>query len=182
MSRFSIQSRRTAFTLIEMLVIMPAMSVLILLSITWTHKAMQYTSAAKAERQYHQQMTRLAWDFRDDVNACQRIEFGGDDLKIEFSDGSTTDYEVEENEILSTTSMDGKQISSERYRLHRDAEISFDQSVDEDWITLYVHSKFKRTNDSSRLIAKPDESKQIYEDMKLELKVECKVNRWEVGE
>ena len=174
---FSRLQQRTAFTLIEMLVIMPAMSALILLSIAWAHKAMQYTSAAKADRQYHQQMTRLTWDFRDDVNACQRIELGDGVLNVEFSDGHATKYEVAENEILSTTSKDGKQVSSERYTLHRDATISFNKSEDEKWVTLYIHSEIKRTNGSS----KSSESTPVNSEEKLELKVECKVNRWEVG-
>lgn len=183
MNRSDVNSRRSprsAFTLIEMLVIMPVLTTLLFLSIAWMHKTMQFTSAAKAQRQYHQKMTRLAWDFRDDINGCQKVSPLADGVSIEFGNGVIKNYVIADNEIRSTSLQSDKRIANERYTLHPDAMIIIQSPKDSDepeWVTLQVRSAKQQVYRSSG----PEGDSSAESLGKLELMVECKVNRWEVG-
>lgn len=67
------QLNRRGFSLIQLTLLMPALLVLFLLTVAWIHQTMTFSSNIKKQQSQHQNLTRLATQFRRDVQRCESI-------------------------------------------------------------------------------------------------------------
>lgn len=128
------------YTLIELLLVMSVAVVLMLVNVGLIHQTMKFASQSNQQQHHHRNLTRLAWEFRDDVRECTSLSMDGSDrLILAGSDGITSvSYSIGEASLDVERSSNGSTFKRESFRLDPKADIYFDESELPDWISLVV--------------------------------------------
>jgi prepilin-type N-terminal cleavage/methylation domain-containing protein len=134
------QNHRCGYTLIEMLLSITVATVLLGVNVGWIHQTMKFASVTKQRQRQQQSLTRLAWEFRDDVRAGNSIAMVGEDqLVIKSADGGQATYTISGSELLVEKTGDQPMVKRERFELARNATAVWDTSEMPDWISLVVY-------------------------------------------
>ncbi|MFK7765726.1 MAG: hypothetical protein AB8B55_00690 [Mariniblastus sp.] len=116
-------------------------SMLLIVNGIWIQQTLRYASVQNARKETHQNLTRLGWQFRDDVHICNSIESLNDTkLKLIFDDNDSGTYTIKYESILLERFTNGSKTrsSSESYRLAHNAVAIFNSTELPDWISLRV--------------------------------------------
>ncbi len=92
-------SGRSGFTLFELLIAMSISTVLLTVNVIWIRQTMKYARVQKVRQESHQTLTRLGWQFRDDVQTCRKAVVDGPKLELSFDEGVTAVYQVNDQGI-----------------------------------------------------------------------------------
>ncbi len=171
------QNHRFGYTLIEMLLSITVATVLLGINVGWIHQTMKFASATKQRQRQQQSLTRLAWEFREDVRAGKSIAMVGDDqLVITSIDGDQATYTISGTQLLVEKTDDQPIVKRERFELARNATAVWDTSEMPDWISLIVY----RGGESVELPSDENSKPPIPEatPMPADLHVRVGPNRW----
>lgn len=130
---------RRGFTLLELLIAMSIATVILGINVGWIYHTMKFASVTKQQQQHHQNLTRLAWELRDDVHASKSISMVGEDQLVLTSEGgSQATYTISETEVLVEKRGDQPMVRRERFDLARDSTAVWDTSEMPEFISLIV--------------------------------------------
>lgn len=134
---------RGGFTLIELLVSVSVSALLLSINAVWIYQTVRYSSQVTQRNRDHQNLTRLADEFRDDVRSCQKIELVSDnEIKLSWqTQGDTSlgaNYKIVENEVQLTKQITKSQNRTERFTLAENIVIGWDVSEMPKMIGLLV--------------------------------------------
>ena len=137
--KLKVGSRRPSagFTLIEMLTAATASALLLSINAVWIYQTMKFSARVSQRHRDHQNLTRLADEFRDDVRSCRSIEVIDENeinlnWQVHSSDSDsknrTASYKIEESQVLLTKQIDNSQNRTERYSFSNNTVVSWDVS------------------------------------------------------
>jgi len=189
--RRQLRSRR-GFTIIEMLIACSLAALLLSINAVWIYHTMRFSSRVGQRHRDHQNLTRLASDFRDDVRACEKIKIiNQDEIELASPAGGaiawTATYKITATDILLSREIAGSPASQERFSLSPNLVIRWDVSEVPETISLIVSrdpnkfpdrkstadQKVDSTNSLSERPARPEDFVPV-----LELRVSP--NRWTI--
>jgi hypothetical protein len=122
--------RRRGISILELLVIMSASTVVLTLSCLLIIRAMRAQMDSRAHCDVERSALRLAQQFRDDVHQAQNAETnedageGGVFLRLGVRDGKQVEYSRTRDTVLRLTSADGNQGWREEFAFPATCEIS----------------------------------------------------------
>lgn len=162
---------RNGFTLVELLVSVSASALLLSLNGVWIYQTMRYSARVTQRHHDHQNLTRLADEFRDNVRSCQKVEVVNDnEVKLTWrvrgesssdSDASgfvpTASYKIDGVQLLLTKQITKSQSKQERYALASNTVIGWDDSEMPDAIGLIV------SRDPAKIV-----DRKFYPDQKID--------------
>ena len=134
---------RRGFSMIEMLVACSLATLILSINAVWIYHTMRFSSRVSQRHRDHQNLTRLAGDFRDDVRACEKIKII-DQNEVELASPAgdaaawTSNYKLTETDIFLSRQSAGSQISQERFSLSPNSVIQWDVSELPETISLIV--------------------------------------------
>ena len=136
-----LRSRR-GFSMIEMLVAVSLASLLLSINAVWIYHTMRFSSRVSQRHQQHQNLTRLAGEFRDDVRSCEKIEVvNKNEIKLTASAGNaatwTANYKITGTDIF-LSRQTGSQTNMERFSLSPSSVIRWDVSEMPETISLLI--------------------------------------------
>ena len=121
---------RRGYALVEMLVVMTVLAVLLTLCAALIHQLLKLSASSRAASDVAADLARLARDFRADAHASAPVEppgKPGDRLTFPLGGGRAVSYEVREQDILRTVSIEGaKARRFESYRRPARASVHFE--------------------------------------------------------
>ena len=132
---------RRGFTLVELLVSISIASVLLIVNAVWIHQTLKYGKVQAMRKADHQSMTRLAWQFRDDVRESSSVNaINETKLQLSFGNDAKLIYTLKENFVLiERFAGEGNTVTRfESYRLPPNAIVKWDVSELPKWIALEV--------------------------------------------
>jgi prepilin-type N-terminal cleavage/methylation domain-containing protein len=173
MKRFKI---RRGYSLIELLLVMSVAVVIMLVNVGWIHQTMKFSSLMDQRQQHHQNLTRLAWELRDDVHHSNSLAMDGDDrLVLARNDGTSVTYTISAASLDLTRRRDNT-IQRETFGLTSNSQVYWDTSELPDWISLIVargpEGLAKRRSGESELRYEARDSTAV------DLHVRVSPNRW----
>ncbi len=164
---------RTAYTLIELVVVLSVSSTLLVVATQWVHQSMKFGAIIRSRDTHHQSLLRLANLLRDDVNSGQAISIEQpDDLMIVTTSSKRVRYTITPIGVRRAM-MDGERtIAQDTFSVASTSAIRW--IVDE--MPRSIGLVIERGNrlSPSRVASAPDESRSRI----VELCVRATVNRW----
>jgi type II secretory pathway pseudopilin PulG len=119
--------RRSAYTLVELTVVMSMGSTLLFVAVGLLHQAMTLASASQAQARQHRELDRLARQFRLDVHRAAECSVVPPlQLGLVMPDQSQVRYEVRDNRILRRQSIAGQSDSGDSFLLASGATANFE--------------------------------------------------------
>jgi len=168
------QLNRRGFSLIQLTLLMPALLVLFLLTVAWIHQTMTFSSNIKKQQSQHQNLTRLASQFRRDVQRCESISMVNEQqICLQNRDLTETNYTVSEHAIqFWQNGADGQRMRHDQFDLASGSISKFDDSELPDWISLVI----SRLPTPNRFSEQPTSTSD--QTVMTELHIRSKPNRW----
>ena len=150
---------RNGYSLLELLLVMSALSVLMVINLGWLHQSMKFSSSMTQNQRHHQALTRLAWMLRDDVRECKTMSINGQQLLLNCKNGNQVQYtitktgsvQVKKKALSSPTSSN---TIREEFKLHPGSNIRWDASELPDWISLIVYRANRGNTGSAKTEAR----------------------------
>ena len=135
----SFKRPRTGFTMLEMLTVLTAFSLLMVISASWLHYSISFASVTKKRQRYHQNLKRLATELRGDIRQCQQMSLVNPyELKLVVDKKQTTSYKIDGMNV-DLVRTDGEVITSrDRFDLGPQSVVRWDKSEMPEWISLLV--------------------------------------------
>ena len=169
-----VRMNRRGFSLIQLTLLMPALMVMFLVTVAWLHQTMTFSSNMKKQQVQHLSLTRLAFQFRQDVQRCKSISMISDQqICLQNQDLSEITYTINEHAVnFFKRSSDGRRTQQEQFALASGSSPRFDDTELPDWISLIVSRPpvNRRQQVQQKL--------QSNETAITELHVRSKPNRW----
>ncbi|MEM6473023.1 MAG: prepilin-type N-terminal cleavage/methylation domain-containing protein [Planctomycetota bacterium] len=165
-------NRRSAHTLIELMIVMSIAVVIMGLASQWIHESLSAASRMRSRASRHKTLIQLSRDLRDAVHAGESLKVDENELLIETNGRSRTTFRIAADQIIATRSF-GQAVSQEAYALADDQLARWDTSELPEQITLEIFrtpSKWDRPESSS---VEPSVGSR------LEMRVRSGVARWE---
>ena len=132
-------NQRHGYSLIELLLTMSVAVVIMMVNIGWIHQTMKFSSVMEQRQQTHQNLTRLAWELRDDVHHSSSLSMDGDDrLVLEQNDGTIATYSISGASLNLEKRREDDTIQRETFVLSPNSQVDWDTSELPDWISLVV--------------------------------------------
>ncbi|GEM_PF-908031 len=168
------QLNRRGFSLIQLTLLMPALLVLFLLTVAWIHQTMTFSSNIKKQQSQHQNLTRLASQFRRDVQRCESISMVNEQqICLQNRDLTEINYTVNEHAIqFWQNAADGQRMRHDQFDLASGSISKFDDSELPDWISLVI----SRLPTPNRFSEQPTSTSD--QTVMTELHIRSKPNRW----
>ena len=168
------QLNRRGFSLIQLTLLMPALLVLFLLTVAWIHQTMTFSSNIKKQQSQHQNLTRLASQFRRDVQRCESISMVNEQqICLQNRDLTETNYTVSEHAIqFWQNAADGQRMRHDQFDLASGSISKFDDTELPDWISLVI----SRLPTPNRFSEQPTSTSD--QTLMTELHIRSKPNRW----
>jgi len=168
------QLNRRGFSLIQLTLLMPALLVLFLLTVAWIHQTMTFSSNIKKQQSQHQNLTRLASQFRRDVQRCESISMVNEQqICLQNRDLTEINYTVNEHAIqFWQNAADGQRMRHDQFDLASGSISKFDDSELPDWISLVI----SRLPTPNRFSEQPTSTSD--QTLMTELHIRSKPNRW----
>ncbi|MDB4371274.1 hypothetical protein N9Z44_04155 [Mariniblastus sp.] len=168
------QLNRRGFSLIQLTLLMPALLVLFLLTVAWIHQTMTFSSNIKKQQSQHQNLTRLATQFRRDVQRCESISMVNEQqICLQNRDLTEINYTVNEHAIqFWQNAADGQRMRHDQFDLASGSISKFDDSELPDWISLVI----SRLPTPNRFSEQPTSTSD--QTVMTELHIRSKPNRW----
>jgi len=168
------QLNRRGVSLIQLTLLMPALLVLFLLTVAWIHQTMTFSSNIKKQQSQHQNLTRLASQFRRDVQRCESISMVNEQqICLQNRDLTETNYTVSEHAIqFWQNGADGQRMRHDQFDLASGSISKFDDTELPDWISLVI----SRLPAPNRFSEQPRSTSD--QTMITELHIRSKPNRW----
>ncbi|MDG1512201.1 MAG: hypothetical protein P8R31_10925 [Mariniblastus sp.] len=168
------QPNRRGFSLIQLTLLMPTLLVLFLVTAAWIHQTMTFSSNIKKQQSQHQNLTRLASQFRRDVQRCQSISMVNEQqICLQNRDLTEINYTVNEHAIqFWQNAADGQRIRHDQFDLASGSITKFDDTELPDWISLVI-SRLPSPNRFPKQPTSPSDQTSI-----TELHIRSKPNRW----
>lgn len=173
-------SRRSGYTLIELMVVMSVSSTLLMVAVGWIHQSMTLASAMRDRQHHHQSLMRLSRQLRDDVHRGNSVAMVGDEqLVITFADGPKLSYTISENGI-SRKSIDGDGPAlQDNFEFFRPVAARWDVSGLPDWISLVVVREPRMsTSIDGPEIGGATSSAESVDSRPTDLQVRAAIGRW----
>jgi hypothetical protein len=161
------------FSLLEVTFAMAISSALLAVAVIWIHESLEFGSWIKQRQQQHTELTRLAWNLRDDVHHASTMSLVGDQQLVLNQPNSKTTYTIAETDLIvarNPLAGESPPASRETFALSDQVTMSWDGSQLPESITLLVHRK------DSHLPDLPSQKPVI---LPTELSVKASVNRWQ---
>lgn len=164
---------RRGISLIQLILLMPLVLTLLLMATTWIHQTMTFSSAIKKRQSQHLNLTRLASQFRRDVQQCQSITaVNGQQLRLQNANATEIQYTIDKQSVQFQLTSDGKLIQQDQFRLALGSDAAFHTSELPKWISLVVTR-------SPHINRRPSPEKTQMDDPTItELHVRSSPNRW----
>jgi hypothetical protein len=168
------QLNRRGFSLIQLTLLMPALLVLFLLTVAWIHQTMTFSSNIKKQQSQHQNLTRLASQFRRDVQRCESISMVNEQqICLQNRDLTEINYTVNEHAIqFWQNAADGQRMRHDQFDLASGSISKFDDTELPDWISLVI----SRLPTPNRFSEQPTSTSD--QTLMTELHIRSKPNRW----
>ena len=168
------QLNRRGFSLIQLTLLMPALLVLFLLTVAWIHQTMTFSSSIKKQQSQHQNLTRLASQFRRDVQRCESISMVNEQqICLQNRDLTEINYTVNEHAIqFWQNAADGQRMRHDQFDLASGSISKFDDTELPDWISLVI----SRLPTPNRFSEQPTSTSD--QTVMTELHIRSKPNRW----
>lgn len=168
------QLNRRGFSLIQLTLLMPALLVLFLLTVAWIHQTMTFSSNIKKQQSQHQNLTRLASQFRRDVQRCESISMVNEQqICLQNRDLTEINYTVNEHAIqFWQNAADGQRMRHDQFDLASGSISKFDDTELPDWISLVI----SRLPTPNRFSEQPTSTSD--QTVMTELHIRSKPNRW----
>lgn len=168
------QLNRRGFSLIQLTLLMPALLVLFLLTVAWIHQTMTFSSNIKKQQSQHQNLTRLATQFRRDVQRCESISMVNEQqICLQNRDLTEINYTVNEHAIqFWQNAADGQRMRHDQFDLASGSISKFDDTELPDWISLVI----SRLPTPNRFSEQPTSTSD--QTVMTELHIRSKPNRW----
>ena len=134
------QLNRRGVSLIQLTLLMPALLGLFLVTAAWIHQTMTFSSNIKKQQSQHQNLTRLASQFRRDVQRCESISMVNEQqICLQNRDLTETNYTVSEHAIqFWQNGADGQRMRHDQFDLASGSISKFDDTELPDWISLVI--------------------------------------------
>jgi len=168
------QLNRRGVSLIQLTLLMPALLGLFLVTAAWIHQTMTFSSNIKKQQSQHQNLTRLASQFRRDVQRCESISMVNEQqICLQNRDLTETNYTVSEHAIqFWQNGADGQRMRHDQFDLASGSISKFDDTELPDWISLVI-SRLPAPNRFSEQTRSTSDQTMI-----TELHIRSKPNRW----
>ena len=168
------QMNRRGVSLLQLTLLMPALMVLFLLATTWIHQTMTFSSTIKKQQSQHLSLTRLADQFRRDVQRCQSVSVVNDQqVQLQNKDLSKIVYKISDHSVQCwQNSSAGQPIRQDEFGLASGSISKFDDSELPKWITLVIRRDPFPRQQLER------QTSQLNETLITELHVRTSPNRW----
>jgi hypothetical protein len=168
------QLNRRGVSLIQLTLLMPALLGLFLVTAAWIHQTMTFSSNIKKQQSQHQNLTRLASQFRRDVQRCESISMVNEQqICLQNRDLTETNYTVSEHAIqFWQNGADGQRMRHDQFDLASGSISKFDDTELPDWISLVI----SRLPAPNRFSEQPRSTSD--QTMITELHIRSKPNRW----
>ena len=163
---------RNGYTLIQLLLVMSVAVVLMTVNVGWIHQTMKFSSVMKQRQQHHWNLTRIAWELRDDVRSSESISMDGDQqLVIEGNDGEKKIYAISKDSLTIEILDNESAIKRETLALAPNSIAYWDNSELPDWISLVVER-------GPQVLANQTSAETRSKDSAVDLHVRVSPNRW----
>lgn len=144
------RNSRSGFTLIEVLVFVSVGSVIFFSAIQLIHLSMRISQSAKEQWQSQFALSRLAQDFRQDIQNCTGIEMiSNTDWRINLDNGRTVSWNVGDQGLRRTIQLE--QPAIEDYLLDDHYLVIFEQAPTARQIRLRVSREIDSLDSTWRL-------------------------------
>ena len=165
---------RRGYSLIQLTLLMPALVVLFLTAVAWIHQTMTFSSNMKKQQLQHQNLTRLASRFRQDVQRCQAVSVVNDQqVCLQYPDRSEINYTITDEGIqFWQNTPDGQRIRQDQFELASGSISKFDATELPTWISLLVTRQPGANRQSS------EQNTPSNQALITELHLRSKPNRW----
>ena len=119
--------RRTAFTLVELSVSMSAGSALLVLVIGLVHQSMSLVSLGQQRSEHHQNVNRLAADFRFDVHRAEQCTVESPRrIQLQLPSDQVVTYQAVANRVTRQQPLDGGSVRREASVLSDASTVTFE--------------------------------------------------------
>ena len=89
------------YSLIELMMVISVATVIMGVNVGWIHQTMKFASSMKQRQRHHQNLTRLAWELRDDVWQSDSMKVNGDsELLLDWNDGTQVSYKISNTSLV----------------------------------------------------------------------------------
>lgn len=165
---------RRGSSLLETMIAVSISATILLLAIGWIHQSFKLAKTVNQKQQHHQQLIRLADQFRQDVRLCQEASRDADGrLVLGSQQHGDVVYEVDGGSVSRTKlSTIAANTHRESYPLASGSDIRWDDTELPQWLTLLVRR-------SPGVAERPDSTTvDSPVDSPVDLRVRVAVGRW----
>lgn len=132
--------QRSAYTLMEMLVVISIVTLLVAINAKWIHASLNFSSRVKQRHRQQLNLKRLGTNFSRDVRRCQKMLVEDRSLRLNSANFQAS-YTIEDDQILLTRKREGKTIFRDRFELGSHVDADWDETEMPNWITLVIRRK-----------------------------------------
>lgn len=133
------------FTLLELLVSISVGAVLMVVTVGWIHQSLKFSSLMKQRQRQHANLTRLAWQLRDDVRDSQSLSMAGENQLVLTANRMEITYTLAGNSMFvekQRSHPDNQPaITREAYEFSPNSIARWDTSELPSWISLVVSGR-----------------------------------------
>jgi len=127
MTRWSTETMRPGFSLIELLLAMSVGSTVMVLSVGLVHRTLLNVSAATLASEHQSTMNRLVQSFRDDVHRATDADVVSPrSLSVTMSDGTEVTYQCVSNVVHRRQRLDKDSVRRESFSFLERTQIKFE--------------------------------------------------------
>ncbi|MEM9409494.1 MAG: hypothetical protein AAGA30_00105 [Planctomycetota bacterium] len=130
---------RNGYTMLEMIIVVGAFSLVFVVNAKWLHETMKFSSKTKSLARQKRTMDRLDQELRKDIRQCRSMALDGSDTLMLIDDhGRQTTYTID-GEVIKVVKIEQQQVCfQDRYDLGNYALATWDDSELPNWISLIV--------------------------------------------
>jgi prepilin-type N-terminal cleavage/methylation domain-containing protein len=140
-----VASRRAGFTMLEVLCVLSASSIILVLSASWIHQTMKFSRQIKETQQHHSRLLQLGSTFRSDVRLATKVSLDEKNvLTLRMENSTSVSYTIGDDKhslvrVLTTAETKKPKVHSDYFLLSPRSTIEWDQAEFPDWIGIVVN-------------------------------------------
>lgn len=179
------QTPRRGFSLIEMTIFISILSVLLLFLISWIGEAMRFSARTRSHQRQHQQLTRLAENFRSDVRMSESMSVDDDQrLVLSQANGQRVVYQIFAEGIEVRKEKNGVD-RQEQFLLAENTQIQWDVTGMPDRIGLIAtrdpHASREVKDSSTVPMPTANDNSDVASALPVDIHIFAQVGRWPVA-